>query len=399
MHLEREPGLRRAVAALGTAGGFVGERPRPLEFVARYLVGDGLQRSRVVGARHAVGAVAPAVQQRAEMHPGDRAVLRDTGLHPHQRRMPAAMAIEDLLAGQRDLHGTPGQHRELRDDDLVAERIALSPEAAAVGRGDDADARRRKLEHLGERPVDVVWCLRRAPQRDLAVGRPVGQRGVLLHRQVRVAFEEEEVLAHDVRRGEALFHVAELEVDELVEVTRVAVVVDARLGVGERVHRRADFGQQLVLDVDQVERRRRGLLGGRGDRGHGIADEAHLVHAQGVLVLADGEDPERDREVLPGEHRLHTVEALGSGRVDPEDTGVWMRAAQQPGVEHAGQGEVVGEFGRARDLGDGVHLAVRLSYDAETRALLIPGHTATPGARSRPLRACGPPPARRPRRS
>ena len=38
------------------------------------------------------------------------------------------------------------------------------------------------------------------------------------------------------------------------------------------------------------------LVHGR-DGGHGVADEAHLVHRERVLVLADGKDAERDRQL------------------------------------------------------------------------------------------------------
>src|SRR6266850_200894 len=63
MHFEGEARLRRTVTALGPARRLVGERARALEPVARHLIGDGLERARVVGARHAVGAVAAAVEQ------------------------------------------------------------------------------------------------------------------------------------------------------------------------------------------------------------------------------------------------------------------------------------------------------------------------------------------------
>ncbi len=60
---------------------------------------------------------------------------------------------------------------------------------------------------------------------------------MLLHRQVRVAFEEEEVFAHQVACGYPCVGVPELEIDQLVEVAAVAVVVDAWLGMFERLYR------------------------------------------------------------------------------------------------------------------------------------------------------------------
>jgi hypothetical protein len=62
----------------------------------------------------------------------------------------------------------------------------------------DVAVRRRHVEDLGEEPVHVVRRLRRGPERELAVGGPVGDGGVLLHGQMRVALEVENVLAHEV---------------------------------------------------------------------------------------------------------------------------------------------------------------------------------------------------------
>ena len=143
--------------------------------------------------------------------------------------MPAAMAVEDFFTGERDLHRSPGFHRELGDDHLVVEWIALATEAATVGAGNDAHLRRRHLEHFCHRTVDVVRCLRRRPQRHLAVG-PVGsKRRVLFHGKVRVALKEERVLAHDVSFGEPFLEIAELERDRLVDVALHALVELARM--------------------------------------------------------------------------------------------------------------------------------------------------------------------------
>ena len=89
--------------------------------------------------------------------------------------MAAAVAVEDLLAGERDLDRPAEQQRRPGDDDLVVERIALAAEAAAVGRGDDADVRRRQRQHLGQRAVQVVRRLRRRGDGQLAVGVDVGR--------------------------------------------------------------------------------------------------------------------------------------------------------------------------------------------------------------------------------
>ena len=160
--------------------------------------------------------------------------LREAGLDPHQHRVAAAVDVEDLLARERDLHRPAGDLRELARGDLVGERIELAAEAAADGRRDHADVRLRHVEDLAEEAVHVVRRLGRGPERELAVGAPLGHRRVLLHGQVRVALEEEDVLADEVGLGERRLDVAELERHRLVDVGPVAVLVDAHLRVGQR---------------------------------------------------------------------------------------------------------------------------------------------------------------------
>ncbi len=149
--------------------------------------------------------------------------------------MPAAVDVEDLLARQRELDRPPGELGELARGDLVGERIELAAEAAADRRRDHADVRRGHVEDLGEQAVHVVRRLGRGPERELAVRAPLGQRRVLLHRQVGVALEVEDVLAHEIGGRERRVHVAELQRHRLVHVRPVAVLVDAHLGMLQRI--------------------------------------------------------------------------------------------------------------------------------------------------------------------
>src|SRR5256886_2184253 len=95
------------------------------------------------------------------------------------------------------------------------------------------------------------------------------------------------------------------------QVAAVAVVMDARLGMRDRVLGVRYRPQRFVPYLDEIERGRRDLLAHGGDARHGVADEPHLVDRQRVLVLAHGQNAERDREVPPREHGLHTGERLG----------------------------------------------------------------------------------------
>jgi hypothetical protein len=74
--------------------------------------------------------------------------------------------------------------------------------------------------------MQVVRRLRARPHRHLPVGKPLRERRVLFHREVRVALEKEQVLTHVIRGRHLGVHVPELERDVLVDVARVTVVVD-----------------------------------------------------------------------------------------------------------------------------------------------------------------------------
>ena len=212
--------------------------------------------------------------------------------------------------------------------------------------------------------------------------------------------EEEQILTHQVRVGEPGLDVAELQVDQLLQVALVAVLVDAGLGVRHGVFSIGDGAERLVVDGDQIQCRCGGLLARRRDGRDRIAYEAHLVERQRVLVLAHGEDAKGDRQVRAREHRFHTRECCGLRRVDADDAGVRVRTAEQLRVQHPGQEEIVRELRDTGYLGGRIDLAVGLPDHPEgVRRLLTAVHTATPPPASRPRLGGGPRPALPPRRS
>ena len=217
--------------------------------------------------------------------------------------------------------------------------------------------------------MHVVRRLGRRPQGELAVGAPLGHRGVLLHGQVRIALEEEHVLAHQVRLGERRLHVAELQRHRLVDVRPIAVLVDAHLRMGQRVLDRHQRAERLVLDLDQLAGALRRLLVDRGHRRHRIADHADLVDAERLLVLGDGQDAElHGRQVAPGDDRVDAGQGPRPRGVDALDQRVGVAAPQELPVGHAGQHHVVGEARLADDLGPGIDLGERLADDRKALA-------------------------------
>ena len=71
---------------LGPQGGLLVNTRSALEFVARHVVGDRLQRARVERAGDTVTSVGTAIQKRLEVHPGNRAVFFHAGFDMHQAR-------------------------------------------------------------------------------------------------------------------------------------------------------------------------------------------------------------------------------------------------------------------------------------------------------------------------
>src|SRR3989304_2846130 len=69
-------------------------------------------------------------------------------------------------------------------------------------------------------------------------------------------------------------------------------------------------GEDLVLDLNQLERLPGDLFGFRGHAGDVVADVADLVHGEGSLVVPDGEDGVLVRELAPGHDRPPAPEPL-----------------------------------------------------------------------------------------
>src|SRR4030095_12955549 len=132
VHLKAITRLWCAVTSLRSARRFVCESAQSLEFVARHVISDCLQRARVERAGDAVAAVSAAIQERLEMHSRDRAIFLHTRFELHQDRMSASVTIKNFFTREGHFHGTSGDHRELTNGDLVIERIALAAKATTV---------------------------------------------------------------------------------------------------------------------------------------------------------------------------------------------------------------------------------------------------------------------------
>ena len=95
--------------------------------------------------------------------------------------------------------------------------------------------------------------------------------------------------------------------------------------------------QDLVFDIDELERLLRRIGIDRGDRRHGMAVierllarhavDQHVIHG----LIAIGEI----RQIRAGDDRLHAGKLLGLRRVDLDDLGMRMRRTQHAAYELA----------------------------------------------------------------
>ena len=122
------------------------------------------------------------------------------------------------------------------------------------------------------------------------------------------------------------------------------LVADQRRAVCERLLRGRDRGQDVVVDVDELERVGGDVGIGGDDGGDLLALVAHLVGDEHRLRVARQRRHPRQavlRHEVAGDDRDDAVERGGGRRVDAVDARVRDRSAQDRHVQHAGQRDVV----------------------------------------------------------
>jgi len=392
----------RAVSAHRTAGGLVRVDTATRVAEVRDLVRALTEHAVVVGRDHAERRERAAVDDRLGVEAEDLAVLVECDLHIDGPRMAAAIRQEDLLAVECQAHGALHLSREQTRRHLVRKRVALAAETAAHGRAEDPHHVHRHVHDLGERPVDIVRYLRRRVERQTPIGLRHGSHRVRLGERVRDTDELEEPARRDGGVRERLVHVAEVLLHAFLRVRAVhRPGVDGLLDGIQALVGREVLGQLLVDDLDHLYglRSRRLVVG--GDGGDTIADVAHLVGGEGLLVLADRQHAELGRRIGAGHHSTHTRQRLGPRGIDPEDLGMRKRRAQKPGEERVRKADVVAVDGLAGDLLPAIDQRLPAADDREF--LRHPSLQAVTLRRARPhsgpCRAARPPRSRPHRRS
>jgi hypothetical protein len=189
---------------------------------------------------------------------------------------------------------------------------------------------------------------------------------------VRIALVEEEILEDVIRCCERRFHVAELEGLQPVDVARLAVGMNARLRVLQRLERIRNGFQEPVFHLDQVQSLRRRLLVPGYHGGHRVADVAHVLRGERVFVLRHRQDAEADGKVLARQDEMHPRVGLRVFCPYLLDESMRMGRSQEAHVQHARQDEVVGEARLAGDLGAAVDPPARLTDDLHVASSLRP---------------------------
>jgi len=344
--------VRAARPAVGADDGLVGEDRFELAVVVGDLVGARQGRAGHDGDDDPVGDVRPGIVEELRPHPEDATVVVD-GDGRVVDLQPLVVGGDEVLAPVLDpLHGPVQLHRRPGDEDLL--RVAhhdLGAEATADVGGDHPDVLLGQPQQLAEIVADPDRRLGAVPHRQLAHLRiPLGHDATALHGR-RCAPVEDEPLPEDVRGpGEGLFHVthplgivgADVGADVLVDQRRIRPRRLLQID-----HRR----QGGVLRLDQLHGVLRQVPVLRDDERHRFARVADLLRGQGVLRLVVDQCRVRDewrqrrgqggREIGPGVDGDDPGGRLRSGDVDAEQARVGVGAAQEGGVGHPGQPDVV----------------------------------------------------------
>ena len=256
---------------------------------------------------------------------------------------------ELLVAVEHETHRPLGFDGQRSRDHLVAAGLGLGPEAASDGHGVSADLVHAEVEHVGDLFAHEVRRLSGHPKIELLAGRvPTRHRRVRLQAHMGGGLVVVVAADGDLGLGARRAGVA-VAANRLHGEVPDGVVVHGRglAGPGGLSGHRA--GPRLVDDVDQIERGR-GLGRGAGRHcGHLLTDEPDPASRQREPVAERLTQVQVGAvcDVVGGDHRGHSAEGLGPGRVDAADVGVGVGAAQDAGLEHSGQHHVGGVDGRA----------------------------------------------------
>ena len=352
--------------------GFHGESdlrvPETLHGAGRDLVGvHGLSFEEEVGevvegnppAGHAaqqrigLGVMGADVHDDLHVPGGEGAVFAGAELQADQRGV-LHMAVKILFPGGNELHGAARLQGQRHADGHDGIHLDARPERPAHGDPLHVDLAQGQLENVAQELANVVNGLSRGPDRDAAVGLRLADDGFGFHLGVvdpsglEFLFQDEIGLAESLFRislpdfpggGDVVFNFPFFIADDN------GFVENRRPGLQgfERVKNR---GAGFVFDPNEGQGLFGQFLGFGGDRGDCLAHVAGLLRQQEAVFVGGPGDADQTLvvfyfgNVLEGE--ADRAQALGRARIDFRDPGVGVGAAQNPGMEHAGESDIGG---------------------------------------------------------
>ncbi len=349
--LHRVADVRAAVRAHRTARRLGRVHPASLVAEVRDPVRPHRQHAVVVRRDGAERAPRAAVDERFDVVGEETPLGVRRDAHVVARRVAAVVRVEDVLPVEEHLHRTAGLERQRGAGDLVRQRVRLPAEPPADLWLDDPDPVHRQAEDLGERPVEVMGDLGRAPDGEAAVRGRFRERDERLGERMGDAGERPAHADLVGRRGERGVDVAEMLDDLLLDVrAREAAGVDRLGDRSDPALRVRVLGEWLDLEADLLERELGRPLVRRRHGRDDVADVAGLADRDRGLVVGDRQDAERGRVLFAGQDRRDPRHRAGFAEIDGDDPGVRPRAAEQPPDQLARATDVVRVLGPARHL-------------------------------------------------
>ena len=269
---------------------------------------------------------------------GDPPVLRgDPELLERGRAVPGCKV---LLVACEDATRRPAElHREERGDDRVLSDAALRAEAAAHVIAENADLRERQLDREVQALTHRERVLGRLPDGE-NVAVPRRHRAVRLERIVDLRRCAVRRVDDGVGLADRPPHVASLVRARFGDV---AVALEPRRDVADRLLEVDDMRKQLVVDLDEGKGLGGGVLVIGRDGSDLVADEAHLLSEDRVLRAEGGL-----WRVESVEHAADAGQSFGLLRLDLANASARIRTAEHADEEHAREIDVLRVASAAR---------------------------------------------------
>ncbi len=157
------------------------------------------------------------------------------------------------------------------------------------------------------------------------------------------------VIDHNVRLGEGFIHFTKGE-NPLVDYVGAVDLPYQWAGRFQRLEGIHDWGEHFVLHLNQVQRVF-GDIAGRGCyRSDGLAHKTNLFFREtmgGPTGRKTGYGPRPVLRILTCKNGDHALELLRAGNINSFDASMSMRTLENRGMQHVGQGNVVGKFSGA----------------------------------------------------